>query len=85
MSEIINKNLSTKHDIDLVRKDIENLYLKTVITLGSISAILLTIGLSVLGYFLKHKDGGLRMCIDFSKLNKITETDRYPLPMIDEI
>jgi hypothetical protein len=28
--------------------------------------------------------GGLRMCIDFRKLNNITRKDRYPIPLIEE-
>ena len=35
--------------------------------------------------FAKKKDGGLRMCVDFRQLNKITESDKYPLPRIDEL
>jgi hypothetical protein len=34
--------------------------------------------------FVKKHGGGLRFCIDFSKLNAITRKDRYPLPLIDE-
>jgi transposase InsO family protein len=29
--------------------------------------------------------GGLRFCIDYRNLNKITESDSYPMPRIDEI
>jgi hypothetical protein len=31
------------------------------------------------------KDGALRLCCDFRKLNSITEKDVYPLPLIDEV
>jgi hypothetical protein len=33
----------------------------------------------------KKKNGKLRLCIDYRKLNKITKRDVYPLPRIDEI
>ena len=31
------------------------------------------------------KDGGLRFCIDFSKLNSISTFDPYPMPRVDEM
>lgn len=31
------------------------------------------------------KDGGHRFCVDFRKVNAVTETDAYPLPNINEI
>jgi len=33
----------------------------------------------------KKKDGDLRMCIDYHKLNKQTVPDKYPLPRIDDL
>ncbi|XP_037773928.1 uncharacterized protein LOC119570135 [Penaeus monodon] len=33
----------------------------------------------------KKKDGTLRFCIDYRNLNKVTTTDSYPLPRIDEL
>jgi len=30
------------------------------------------------------KDGGVRFCIDYRELNKITKKDVYPLPRIDD-
>ena len=35
--------------------------------------------------FVKKKDGSLRMCIDFRKLNKATVKNKYPLPRIEEL
>jgi hypothetical protein len=35
--------------------------------------------------FVKKKDGTLRPCIDFRKLNKLTIKNKYPLPMIDDL
>ena len=35
--------------------------------------------------FVPKKDGGLRMCIDYRAVNRITRKDRYPLPHIEEL
>nr|GEZ68384.1 retrotransposable element Tf2 [Tanacetum cinerariifolium] len=35
--------------------------------------------------FVKKKDGSMRLCIDYRKLNKITIRNRYPLPQIDDL
>jgi hypothetical protein len=35
--------------------------------------------------FVKKKDGGLRLCIDYRALNKQTIRNAYPLPRIDEL
>jgi hypothetical protein len=35
--------------------------------------------------FVKKKDGMLRLCIDFRKLNKVIVKNKYPLPMIDDL
>ena len=35
--------------------------------------------------FVQKKDGGLRMCVDYRALNKVTVSNRYPLPRIDEM
>jgi hypothetical protein len=35
--------------------------------------------------FEPKKDGGLRMCIDYRAVNRITRKDRYPLPHIEDL
>nr|GEU66985.1 putative reverse transcriptase domain-containing protein [Tanacetum cinerariifolium] len=35
--------------------------------------------------FVKKKDGGMRLCIDYRELNRITVKNRYPLPRIDDL
>ena len=35
--------------------------------------------------FAPKGDGGLRLCVDYRGLNAITQKNRYPLPLIDEI
>ncbi len=35
--------------------------------------------------FIKKKDGSLCLCIDFCTLNRVTEKDRYPLPLIPDL
>lgn len=33
----------------------------------------------------RKKDGSYRMCVDYRALNKITEKERYPLPVIQDL
>lgn len=35
--------------------------------------------------FVKKKDGGLRLCIDYRELNQVTIKNKYPLPSIDDL
>ena len=34
---------------------------------------------------MKKKDGNLRMCIDYRKINKVTAKNKYPLPRIEDL
>lgn len=33
----------------------------------------------------KKAGGGLRVCVDFRKLNELTQKNPYPIPLIDEM
>ena len=35
--------------------------------------------------FIKRKDGTMRMCMDYTQLNKLTVKNKYPLPRIDDL
>ena len=35
--------------------------------------------------FARKKDGSLRLCVDYRKLNLMTVKNVYPLPLIDEL
>jgi hypothetical protein len=35
--------------------------------------------------FAKKKDGSLRLCVDYRKLNSVTRKNRYPLPLISNL
>ncbi|GAW05938.1 Retrotransposable element Tf2 155 kDa protein type 1 [Lentinula edodes] len=36
-------------------------------------------------FFVKKKDGGLRLCVDFRALNAITKKDSYPIPLTADL
>ena len=35
--------------------------------------------------FVKKKDGSLRLCVNFRRLNSITRKDKYPLPLVSDL
>ena len=53
------------------------------LTNGFIRSTLSPYGVLVL--FVKKKDGSLRLCVDFHRLNRITKKDRYPLSLISNL
>ena len=34
---------------------------------------------------MKKKDGTLRLCVDYRKLNRVTVKNKYPLPRIEDL
>ena len=57
--------------------------LRDLIEKGYIQPSVSPFGAPVL--FVPKKDGGMRMCIDYRALNRVTVHNRYPLPRIDEL
>ena len=37
------------------------------------------------GFFVKRGDGRLRWVVDYTEINEITENDRFPMPMQDDL
>ena len=35
--------------------------------------------------FIKKKDGTIRLCIDYRRLNRVTKKNKYPLLRIDDL
>eukprot|EP00253_Pinus_taeda_P034511 PITA_34511 len=59
------------------------LQLKEMLDKGYIRPSVSPQGTSVL--FVKKKDGTLRLCIDYKKLNKVIIKNKYPFPRIDNL
>ena len=64
--------------LDALKKELQELTDK-----GYIQPSVSPFGAPVL--FVPKKDGGLRLCVDYRALNKVTVHNRYPLPRIDEL
>ena len=56
--------------------------LKDLLDKGFIKPSISPSGASI--FFVKNKDGSLRMCIDYRQLNKVKIRNKYPLPPIDD-
>ena len=63
-------------------KDLKDL-LKDLLDKGFIRPTISSWGAPV--FYVKKKDGSLRMCIDYRQLNKVTIKNKYPLPRIDDL
>ena len=68
----------TPHELDTLRRYIDEMLVKGWIRPSSGPAAAPVL-------FVKKPDGGLRLCVDYRKLNAITVKNRYPLPRIDEM
>ena len=68
----------TPHELDTLRRYIDKMLVKGWIRPSSGPAAAPVL-------FMKKPDGGLRLCVDYRKLNAITVKNRYPLPRIDEM
>jgi hypothetical protein len=66
------------NELEELRKQLEELLDKQLIEPSSSPY-----GAPVL--FVKKKDGTMRMCIDYKKLNAMTIKNSYPLPRIDDL
>ena len=68
----------SQHELEVLRA-----YLDTALEKGWIRRSESSAGAPIL--FVQKKDGGLRLCVDYRALNKLTTKNRYPLPLIPEI
>ncbi|XP_058089192.1 uncharacterized protein LOC131236093 [Magnolia sinica] len=66
------------YEIEELRTQIDNL-----LESGFIRPSVSPWGASVL--FAKKKDGSLRLCVDYRRLNQVTIRNKYPLPKIDDL
>ena len=57
--------------------------LKDLLDKGFIRTSISPLGAPV--FFVKKKDGSLRMCIDYRQLNKVTIKNKYSIPRIDDL
>ena len=68
------------YNLSLTELQILREYLDEYLAKGFIVPSASSAGASIL--FVKKKDGGLRLCVDYRGLNAITIKNRYPLPLI---
>ena len=66
------------HQLDLLDQ-----YLKKMLKQGKISESKSPAGAPIL--FVPNPDGSMRLCVDYRQLNKVTITNKYPLPLMREL
>ena len=66
-----------------VEQEIVHKYVKDMLDKGLIQPSKSPCGAPIL--FAKKKDGSLRLCVDYRRLNDITVKNVYPLPLIDSM
>ena len=67
----------SRDELLMLRKTLTDLLDKGFIRVSNSPAVALVL-------FTKKLGGGLRFCVDYHSLNKISRKDRYPLPRINE-
>ena len=77
-----NLTLSSLYSMSLKQLELVKAYLENYLKKGFIVLSDASYASSVL--FAKKPEGGWRFCVNYQKLNAITKTDRYPLPLIEE-
>ena len=77
-----NLTLSSLYSMSLKQLELVKAYLENHLKKGFIVLSDASYASSVL--FAKKPEGGWRFCVNYQKLNAITKTDRYPLPLIEE-
>lgn len=65
------------HELDILKR-----YLDLYLVKEYIQASSAPYSSSIL--FIKKPDGGIRFCVDYWRLNAITEKDQYPIPLIEK-
>jgi hypothetical protein len=60
-----------------------DVFLEEVISTGHIRQLKSPLGAPV--FFIKKKDGNLHFIQDYQALNAITQKNRYPLPLINDL
>jgi hypothetical protein len=67
----------SRDELLVLRKTLTDLLDKGFIRVSNSPAMALVL-------FIRKPGGGLRFCVDYRGLNKLTRKDRYPLPLIYE-
>ena len=74
---------SKGYPVPLKARDVMDSEIKEMLELGVIEKSVSPYSSPVV--FVQKKDGSVRFCIDFRKLNKVTEFDAEPMPNMEEV